>query len=105
MAIHRFQRLIGLFLLSLLAVLPASCTDQPAGPVEVVVVGPPPRLVDPRNGPLRAGDALLLQSVAQGLVAFDPGGNVVAGLAERWNVSNDGLSYIFRIAPISWAGG
>ncbi len=105
MAIHRFKRLIGLFLLSLLAVLPAACADEPAGPVEVVVVGPQPRLVDPRDGPLRAGDALLLQSVAQGLVAFDSGGNVVAGLAERWNVSNDGLSYIFRIAPISWADG
>ena len=105
MAIHRFKRLIGLFALGLLAVLPAACTDAPEGPMEVVVVGPQPRLTDPRNGPLRPGDAILLQSVAQGLVAFDPGGNVVAGLAERWNVSNDGLSYIFRIAPMTWADG
>ena len=30
------------------------------------------------------------------------GGNIVAGLAERWNVSDDGLSYIFRIASTEW---
>lgn len=105
MAIHRFKRLIGLFGLSLAAALATGCRDQPEGPLEVIVVGPAPRLADPRNGPLRTGDAMLLQSLAQGLVTFDPGGNVVAGLAERWNVSNDGLSYIFRIAPMTWADG
>jgi peptide/nickel transport system substrate-binding protein len=105
MAIHRFKRLIGLFSLGLLAMLPASCGDEREGPIQIVAVGPPPRLADPRSGPLRPGDSLLLQSVAQGLVAFDSGGNVVAGLAERWNVSNDGLSYIFRIAPMNWADG
>ena len=56
-------------------------------------------------GPLKTSDAVLLQNVAQGLVAFDSGGNIVAGLAERWNVSNDGLSYIFRIAPATWPNG
>ena len=32
-------------------------------------------------------------------------GNVVAGLAERWNVSDDGLSYIFRLATTDWPNG
>ena len=48
-------------------------------------------------------DAVLLQNVAQGLVRFDAGGNIVAGLAERWNVSDDGLSYIFRLASTELA--
>ncbi|MGN6850707.1 MAG: ABC transporter substrate-binding protein, partial [Sphingomicrobium sp.] len=41
----------------------------------------------------------------QGLVRFDANGNIVAGLAERWNVSDDGLSYIFRIASTEWPDG
>ena len=105
MAIKRFRRPIGILAASFLALLPAGCTDEPEGPPRVIVIGPEPRLADPRSGPLRAGDAVLLQSVAQGLVAFDPAGNIVGGLAERWNVSNDGLSYIFRIAPARWADG
>jgi peptide/nickel transport system substrate-binding protein len=48
---------------------------------------------------------VLLENVAQGLVRLDAGGNVVGGLAERWNVSDDGLSYIFRIASAEWSDG
>jgi peptide/nickel transport system substrate-binding protein len=71
----------------------------------VVVIGDPPGLRDPSLGPLSTGDAVLLQNVAQGLVRFDAGGNIVPGLAERWNVSDDGLSYIFRIASMKWPDG
>ena len=106
MAIHRLPRLIGLLAAPLvLALLPSGCRDDRDGPPQVIVIGPEPKLADPRLGPLNPSDALLLQNVAQGLVAFDQGGNIVAGLAERWNVSNDGLSYIFRIAPAQWADG
>ncbi|QPC98536.1 ABC transporter substrate-binding protein [Qipengyuania soli] len=34
---------------------------------------------------------------AQGLVSLDPAGSVVPALAERWIVTDDGSSYIFRI--------
>ena len=33
------------------------------------------------------------------------GGNIVGGLAERWNVSDDGMSYIFRLAATKWPDG
>ncbi len=106
MAIHRFRRLIGFLAAPLvLALLPAGCRDNREGPPQIIVIGPEPKLADPRTGPLNPSDASLMQNVAQGLVAFDQGGNIVAGLAERWNVSNDGLSYIFRIAPARWADG
>ncbi len=104
MPIFRFG-LPGLFAASLLALAPAACTDEPEGSPRVVVIGGKPALADPAAGPLKAPDAVLLQNVAQGLVAFDSSGDIVAGLAERWNVSNDGLSYIFRIAPATWPNG
>ena len=48
---------------------------------------------------------MLLSNVAQGLVRFDARGQIEPGLAERWNVSDDGLSYIFRIASADWPDG
>ena len=105
MAIQSFRSLTGILAASLLALLPAGCTDQPEGPPRVLVIGGEPALADPAAGPLTPSDAVLLQNVAQGLVAFDSSGDIVAGLAERWNVSNDGLSYIFRIAPGTWTNG
>ena len=105
MAIQRYRALIGFLAAPFLAFLPAGCTEDPEGPPRVIVIGPAPKMTDARSGPLNQSDAVLIQNVAQGLVAFDSGGNIVAGIAERWNVSNDGLSYIFRIAPARWADG
>ena len=105
MSIQRPRRLIGLVAASLLGLLGAGCSNEPEGAPRVVVIGGKPTLPDASAGPLKTPDAVLLQNVAQGLVAFDAGGNIVAGVAERWNVSNDGLSYIFRIAPATWPNG
>lgn len=105
MAIQRLSARLGIIAAALLALLPTGCTEEPEGPPRVVVIGAVPKMADARSGPLTQPDAVLLQTVAQGLVAFDGSGNIVAGVAERWNVSNDGLSYIFRIAPLHWANG
>ena len=92
------RRLLALLLLPALTLVPASCRQQPQGALKAVVIGDEPKFRDPALGPLAPSDAVLLQNVAQGLVRFDANGNIVPGLAERWNVSDDGLSYIFRIA-------
>jgi len=95
-----------MFLIAAAALVPAACRDQPEGVLNAVVIGEgEPKLRDPALGPLSAPDAVLLQNVAQGLVRFDPAGNIVGGLAERWNVSDDGLSYIFRLAATEWPNG
>ena len=87
------------------ALLSASCRDKPEGSTRVLVIGERPQMRDPAQGPIGASDAVLLGNVAQGLVRFDATGQIVPGLAERWNVSDDGLSYIFRIANTDWPGG
>jgi peptide/nickel transport system substrate-binding protein len=99
------RRLLALLLLPMLAMAASSCRQQPQGTVRTLVIGDPPELRDPGSGALGTGDAVLLQNVAQGLVSFDAGGNIIGGLAERWNVSDDGLSYIFRLASAEWPDG
>jgi oligopeptide transport system substrate-binding protein len=84
----------------------AGCGGSADEAVDVAVIGEePPALADPSAGPVSAPDALLLSSVAQGLVRFDARGQIEPGLAERWNVSNDGLSYIFRLTTGEWPDG
>ena len=83
----------------------SGCQRKAEGVVQVVVIGGQPRLADPQDGPLSASDAVLVDSVAQGLVQFDARGQVEPGLAETWNVSDDGLSYIFRLANGTWPNG
>ncbi|WP_140418399.1 ABC transporter substrate-binding protein [Sphingomonas mucosissima] len=48
---------------------------------------------------------LLTDSVAQGLVRFDAAGQIVPGIAERWIVTDEGRTYIFRLRETSWADG
>jgi oligopeptide transport system substrate-binding protein len=98
------RRILPLLMLAVLAATPG-CRKQPEGAVKVVVIGTTPALSDPADGPLSASDQLLVANVAQGLVRFDAGGNVVGGLAERWTVTDDGLSYIFRLAATNWPDG
>jgi oligopeptide transport system substrate-binding protein len=99
------RRLAALMALAALAVTPTGCRKQPEGNLKVVVIGSTPTLRDPSEGPLSAPDEVLLANVAQGLVRFDAAGNIVSGLAERWTVSDDGLSYIFRLASTNWPDG
>jgi peptide/nickel transport system substrate-binding protein len=97
--IHRFLFVAASLLL-------ASCGGPDKGKTEVTVIGDQqPTLVDPAAGPLTEPQAVLLANAAQGLVRFDASGQIVPGLAERWNVSDDGLSYIFRLQSGTWPDG
>lgn len=83
----------------------AGCKERQEGPVRVTVIGETARIVDPAALPLSRPTEVLLGNAAQGLVRFDAHGNIEAGLAERWNVSDDGLSYIFRLQSGEWPAG
>ena len=84
----------------------AACGKREPEAVGVVVIGnQPPRLTDPAAGPLSAPEQVAIENLAQGLVRFDSRGEIVPGLAERWNVSDDGLSYVFRLGSGKWPDG
>ncbi len=95
-----------LLIAAALAAAVAGCGGAGDEALDVVIIGgEPPALVDPSAGTVSAPNAVLLSSVAQGLVRFDARGQIEPGLAERWNVSDDGLSYIFRLTAGEWQDG
>jgi len=59
--------------------------------------------------PARAEDIhafRVLTDLYEGLVTIDASGNVIAGVAESWEVSSDGLTYTFLLRPDAvWSNG
>ena len=92
-------------LIAALALSTGACRAKDDSAIKVAVIGSQMRLVDPAIRAPAASEAVLLANVAQGLVRFDANGQIEPGLAERWNVSDDGLSYVFRIAATQWPDG
>lgn len=89
-----------------MAVALAGCDQRrDQGPVVVSVIGGAPQLAAPSRTPVGEPSRALLQATAQGLVRFDASGQVEPGLAERWIVIDDGMSYIFRLRDAVWADG
>src|SRR3954452_11556978 len=99
------RRLAAFLFVAALALVPAACRKQPQGDLKVVVIGGAPALRDPAEGPLSMPEQVLLANVAQGLVRFDASGNIVSGLAERWTLTDDALSYISRLPTAEWPDG
>ena len=54
----------------------------------------PPHL-DPTSAAAGAIDSVLYTNVFEGLTRFMGDGSVVPGLAESWEISEDGLTYTF----------
>lgn len=89
----------------LAALLLLSCGPSGGGgPIEVAIIGAPDSLF--QQGvrlPLPAQH--LRAATHEGLVALDQAGQVVPATAERWIVTDDGLSYIFRLRDSTWPDG
>lgn len=90
-----------------LALIAGGCQERRPDDVPVVVsaIGGPATLRDPARAPLAFPDRVLLAATAQGLVRFDANGGIEPGVAERWIVSDEGRSYIFRIRNAEWPDG
>lgn len=87
----------------LLGLLLSGCGGNPD--VDVTIIAEDRARLQPIGTQLRFADAALRASVTQGLVALDSEGRVVPALAARWIVTEDGLSYIFRLRDMVWNDG
>jgi ABC-type transport system substrate-binding protein len=74
------------------------------GPIEVAVIGAKDSLFQ-QGVRLPLGAQHVRAATNEGLVALDPAGQVVPALAERWIVTDDGMSYIFRLRDSNWPDG
>lgn len=98
------MRATPLLAISVLAL--ASCSSaQDKQPVTMSVIGQTLQVADPNRSPLNAATALMLGTTAQGLVSFNAEGQIEPALAERWIMTDDGRSVIFRIRRTQWADG
>lgn len=87
-----------------LVVASGACDSGRDRAVEVVVLGEPAATF--ATGPRLPQAAQLVRSAtAEGLVGFDEQGRAVPALADRWIVTDDGLSYIFRLRDGIWPDG
>lgn len=86
------------------AVLLAGCGSNRDATVDIVAIGAPNSVFEP-GGRLSPAAQLLRGATAQGLVTLDERGQVVPGIADRWIVEDDGLSYIFRLRDGRWPDG
>lgn len=102
---HGTHRTSWLGAVTLAAALPAlaTCSFSGSEAVTVAVIGALPG----SKGALPGGypAQLVRGATAEGLVAFDEQGRVVPALADRWIVTDDGQSYIFRLRDGKWADG
>jgi ABC-type transport system substrate-binding protein len=92
-----------------LALLPLTlflggCLGSDDKPVEVAVIGSPSAAFT-GGARLPFPAQLLRAATVEGLVGFDEQGRVVPALADRWIVTDDGLSYIFRLRDGTWPDG
>ena len=89
---------------AILALCLAGCGARDDADVAVGVIGADESLY--ATG-LRFGEAAghLRAATMDGLVGFDEYGRVVPALADRWIVTDDGTSYIFRLRDGNWGDG
>jgi oligopeptide transport system substrate-binding protein len=90
----------------LASALLAGCNPRPdSGAVVVSAIGATPAYGDASRMLLDTPARLLADATAQGLVRFDAAGQIEPGLAERWIVIDDGMTYIFRLREATWSDG
>ena len=68
-------------------------------------IGPEPGTVDPQLARTTQGHKVI-RDLFEGLVSYSPSGDIAAGVAERWEVSDDGLLYMFWLRDDArWSNG
>ena len=94
--------------LAALLVLGSGAVAAPAGAAQSVLYrgnGAEPETLDPHHSTGMTEFELEVE-LFEGLVQYGPAGEPVPGVADRWTVSDDGLTYRFHLRPVArWSNG
>lgn len=82
----------------------SACGRRSEGPLPIALIGDRSAL-DTSSLRLSPAGRTIRGATVEGLVAFDAEGHVIPALADRWIITDDGQSYIFRLRDGTWPGG
>ena len=88
--------MIQRILIAAVAFLAVSTAHAQRADLTIGVQLEPPNL-DPTGGAAAAIDEVVYANIYEGLTRFGPNGEILPGLAESWEISKDGLSYLFTL--------
>ena len=94
-----------LFALLTVTLLAACSFSSDEDHVRVSVIESQESKINPVGIKLDVSSATMRASITKSLVGLDEQGRVVPALAARWIVTDDGLSYIFRLGEAKWDDG
>ena len=86
------------------ALLPLAACGHSDGPLDVAIIGDKDE-VFASGLRLSEGAQVFRGATGAGLVALDAQGEIAPALADRWIVTDDGKSYIFRLREGTWPDG
>ena len=91
---------------SFLSLISLSCGDKHRdGKAIYINVGSEPRSIDPALNNAVDG-SIYIQHAFEGLATRDKNNKIIGGVAESWDISEDGLTYIFHIREnAKWSDG
>jgi oligopeptide transport system substrate-binding protein len=107
MALSAIHRAAGVLALAVILAGPAGVVAPAAAAGKVLRMANmgEPETLDPHKSSTVL-ESNILRNLFEGLVVLDPGGNVAPGVADRWEVSEDGLTYTFRLRDNArWSNG
>ncbi|MBR5112178.1 MAG: peptide ABC transporter substrate-binding protein [Clostridia bacterium] len=73
-----------------------SCLGRGTGKSITYAIDASPSTLDPQYAS-ETGAEIIINNVFEGLVRLDSEGNVIPGIAEKWEISKDGLTYTFKL--------
>jgi hypothetical protein len=83
--------------LLLASALPSQARGAPSANRVAIGMQLEPPILDPTASPAAAISEVLYGNVFEGLVRFAADGSVVPALAASWDISDDGLTYVFHL--------
>ena len=97
---------LTLLLLSVFMFVSISCGGNKADEGAIYInVGPEPKTIDPALNSTVDG-SIYIQHAFEGLATRDKDNKIIPGVAESWDISEDGLTYTFHIREnAKWSDG